>query len=91
MENRLRATLETNNPMNSTGPPSPADGRIVAWSRRTTRAAWFRHGVTAVIVTNAVVIGLDTSVVLAARFGGVFALASQGFLAVFGISSNECG
>ena len=77
------AHREDTHPLNPSGPPSPADGRIVAWPRRTTRAAWFRHGVTAVIVTNAVVIGLDTSVALAARFGGVFALASQGFLAVF--------
>ena len=69
--------------MSSTRPPSPADGRIVAWSRRTTRAGWFRHGVTAVIVANAVVIGLDTSVALAARFGGAFALSSQAFLAIF--------
>ena len=69
--------------MTSTGPPSPANGRLVAWARRTAGAAWFRHGVTAAIATNAVVIGLDTSVTLAARFGGAFALASQTFLAIF--------
>ncbi|MDE0622824.1 MAG: ion transporter [Bryobacterales bacterium] len=46
-------------------------------------AAWFGHGVTFVIVVNAVVIGLDTWAALAARFGGVFELASQVFLAIF--------
>ena len=69
--------------MNPTGPPTASDGRLVAWARRTAGAAWFRHGVTAVITANAVVIGLDTSVALAARFGGVFELTSRAFLAIF--------
>ncbi len=69
--------------MNSTGPPSPEGGKIVAWSRRTTRAQWFQHSVTAAIVANAVVIGLDTSVALVARVGGAFEVASQVFLAIF--------
>ncbi|MDE0101747.1 MAG: ion transporter [Bryobacterales bacterium] len=45
-------------------------------------AAWFLHGVTTAIAVNAVVIGLDTSVTLAARFGGSFDLASKVFLAI---------
>ena len=69
--------------MTSPRPPSPSDGRLVAWAGRTAGAAWFRHGVTAAIAVNAVVIGLDTSVTLAARFGGAFELASQTFLAIF--------
>ncbi len=67
---------------------SEADGRtggpgLAAWSRRTVGARWFRHGVTAAIAVNAVVIGLDTSAALAAVAGGAFELASQVFLAVF--------
>ena len=69
--------------MSSAGSPSRADGRLVAWARGVVDTAWFRHGVTAAITLNAVVIGLDTSVVLSARFGGVFELASRAFLAVF--------
>ena len=46
-------------------------------------AAWFRHGVITAITVNAVVIGLDTSVAAAARFGGAFELASRAFLAIF--------
>ena len=65
-----------------------ADGRsgghgLAAWSRRTVEAGWFRHGVTATIAVNAVVIGLDTSPTLAALTGGAFELASQVFLAIF--------
>ncbi len=62
--------------------PRP-DGPLAGRARRVVGAGWFRHGVTAVIVANAVVIGLDTSVALATRFGGAFALASQAFLAIF--------
>ena len=69
--------------MSSTGPPPRGDGRLVALARQVVDAAWFRHGVIAAIVTNAVVIGLDTSVTLSARFGGAFALANRTFLAVF--------
>ena len=73
--------------MSSAGPPSRPDGRLAARARRMVDTAWFPHGVTAAIVTNAVVIGLDTSVALSARFGGAFALASQTFLAVFVIEA----
>ena len=69
--------------MRATGPPSRSHGRLVAWARRTVEASWFRHGVTAAITVNAVVIGLDTSVALAAPLGGAFELASQAYLAIF--------
>ncbi len=75
--------IQTSHPMRATGPPSGSHGRLVAWARRTVGAAWFRHGVTTAITVNAVVIGLDTSVALAARFGGAFELASKAFLAIF--------
>jgi voltage-gated sodium channel len=44
---------------------------------------WFQHGITAVIIANAAVIGLDTSEVLRERFGGIFNLANELFLLVF--------
>ena len=53
------------------------------WAGRTVETAWFRHGVTTVIVVNALIIGLDTSVVLAASFGGYFEAANQIILLVF--------
>ncbi|MDE0104080.1 MAG: ion transporter [Bryobacterales bacterium] len=74
---------QAGHPMRATGPPSGSHGRLVVWARRTVRAAWFGHGVTAAITVNAVVIGLDTSVALAARFAGAFDLASKAFLAMF--------
>ena len=58
-------------------------GRLTAWSRRAVAAGWFRHGVTATIAVNAVVIGLDTSAALTALAGDAFELASRVFLAVF--------
>ena len=68
-------------------PSSPALPPLVAHARRAVEAGWFRHGVTAVIAINAVVIGLDTSAVLAARFGGLFELASRTFLAIFAVEA----
>ena len=73
----------TSHPIRGTGPPSGSRCRLVAWARRTVGADWFRHGVTAAITLNAVVIGLDTSVALAEWFGGAFELTSQAFLAFF--------
>ncbi len=70
-------------PMRATGPPSGSHGRLVAWARQTVDAVWFSYGVTIVIIVNAIVIGLDTSEVLAARFGGFFEFASQAFLFIF--------
>jgi len=65
-----------------------AEGRtggheLAARSRRIVDARWFRHGVTAAIAVNAVVIGLDTSPTLSALAGGAFEIASQVFLGVF--------
>ena len=60
---------------------------VVAWARRAVAAAWFRHGVTAVIAVNAVVIGLDTSAALSAAYGALFENASQTFLAIFVIEA----
>ncbi len=46
-------------------------------------SGWFQHGITAVIIANAAVIGLDTSETLRARFGEFFNLANELFLLVF--------
>ena len=75
--------IQPSNPMRATTPPSGSHGRLVAWARRTVGAAWFRHGVTAAITVNAVVIGLDTSAALAAQFGSAFEVLSKVFLAIF--------
>ena len=74
---------EASHSMRSTEPPSGSHGRLVAWAHRTADTAWFRHGVTFTITLNAVVIGLDTSVVLSAQLGGYFELLSKLFLAIF--------
>ena len=55
----------------------------VAQARRVVAAAWFHWGITAIIAVNAVVIGLDTSTWLSARFGAWFETANQVFLGVF--------
>ncbi|MGI9304209.1 MAG: ion transporter [Gammaproteobacteria bacterium] len=53
------------------------------WAKRITASNWFQHGITATIIINAAVIGLDTSPGLVERYGAVFSLANQLFLAVF--------
>ncbi len=53
------------------------------WAKRITASSWFNNGITFVICLNAVVIGLDTSPELTARFGAVFAWSNQAFLAIF--------
>ncbi len=53
------------------------------WAIRISQSSWFIHSITAVIVMNAVIIGLDTSVELRANFGHLFEWANQFFLAVF--------
>ena len=55
----------------------------VRLARRVAAAGWFHGGVTAIIVVNAVVIGLDTSAWLTARFGLWFEVANRLFLGVF--------
>ncbi len=44
---------------------------------------WFQHSITAVIIANAAVIGLDTSETLRSRFGELFNLANELFLLIF--------
>ena len=46
-------------------------------------APWFHWGITGCIGANALVIGLDTSVFLAARYGAWFHAANQVFLGIF--------
>ena len=47
------------------------------------QSPWFNNTITAVIVINAIVIGLDTSADLRAQYGPVFELANQLFLGIF--------
>ena len=56
---------------------------LVRLARRIAAARWFHGGITAIIVVNAVVIGLDTSAWLAARFGPWFEVANRLFLGIF--------
>ena len=51
--------------------------------RRITGSGWFQHGITAVIIANGVVIGLDTSAALREAYAGLFAALNQLFLAIF--------
>ena len=51
--------------------------------RRITASGWFQHGITAVIIANGVVIGLDTSAALRETYAGLFAALNQLFLAIF--------
>ena len=53
-----------------------------------TQSAWFQHGITGVIILNAVVIGLDTSRALNAAYGAAFELANQIFLVIFVIEAG---
>ena len=55
----------------------------VALARRIVAAPWFAHGVTGVILANALVIGLDTWPPFARPYGGFFELANDVFLGVF--------
>ena len=51
--------------------------------RRMADAPWFHWGITGCIGANALVIGLDTSVFLAAHYGAWFHAANQVFLGIF--------
>ena len=53
------------------------------WAKKIVDSAWFTHGITIVIIVNAIAIGLDTSPVLASEFAEVFRWANRGFLAIF--------
>ena len=52
-------------------------------AQRVVGAAWFNWGVTTIIVLNAIVLGMDTSVWLTARVGGYLEAANQLFLGLF--------
>ena len=60
-----------------------ARSATVNLAQRVVAAGWFNWGITAIIVLNAMVLGLDTSAWLAARFGGWLTVANQVFLGVF--------
>lgn len=55
----------------------------MVWATQISQSTWFNHAITAVIVLNGVVIGLDTSAVLSVSFGDYFELANQLFLMIF--------
>ena len=56
---------------------------MIAHLRRITGSGWFQHGITAIIIANGVVIGLDTSAALREGYAGLFAALNQLFLAIF--------
>ena len=56
---------------------------LIQIARRVADAPWFHWGITGCIGANALVIGLDTSVFLAARYGAWFHAANQVFLGIF--------
>ena len=53
------------------------------WAIRIVDSGWFNHTITAVIILNAVVIGLDTSETLRATYGNYFEWANIVFLSIF--------
>ncbi|MEM7001018.1 MAG: ion transporter [Pseudomonadota bacterium] len=55
----------------------------MSWAKQIVDSQWFGHLITAVIVINAVVIGLDTSVSLRNSYGTYFEWANSVFLLVF--------
>ncbi len=56
---------------------------LIQIARRVADAPWFHWGITSCIGANALVIGLDTSAFLAARYGAWFHAANQMFLGIF--------
>lgn len=55
----------------------------MTWAANIAESAWFTYSITAIIVVNAIVIGLDTAPSLAANYHGVFEAANTLFLGVF--------
>ncbi|CAN0591905.1 unnamed protein product, partial [Laminaria digitata] len=53
------------------------------WAKRIVDANWFGYGITAVIIINAIVIGLDTSDYLHERYFELFEALNFLFLAIF--------
>lgn len=56
-------------------------------ARQITERGWFNHGITGVIIANAIIIGLDTSPTLAANYGYLFEWANRLFLLIFMIEA----
>ena len=67
----------------SSAHPERASARSAALARRIVSSGWFGHGVTAVILLNAAVIGLDTSETLNVRYGALLEGANDLFLGIF--------
>ena len=61
----------------------PVSPSLPARLARVVGSPWFQHGITAVIVLNAIVIGLDTSETLRALYGDLFDQLNRFFLVVF--------
>ena len=57
--------------------------RLVALAQRIAASGWFTHGITAIILINAGVIGLDTWEPVAGPYGDVLHTANQIFLGIF--------
>ena len=60
-----------------------AHSSTVRMAQQVVAAAWFNRGITAIILLNAIVLGLDTSTWLAARVGTWLETANHVFLGVF--------
>ena len=58
-------------------------GSVTKRAQRIVAAPWFNHGITAIILLNAAVIGLDTWEVARDRFGEGLGTANQVFLGIF--------
>ena len=71
--------------MATPSPDSPTDtpSLLVQQAQRITNAAWFRHGITTVIVLNAIVIGMDTVQQLHVPYGAAFHAVNQVVLGIF--------
>lgn len=71
--------------MATPNPDSPTDtpSLLVQQAQRITNAGWFRHGITAVIVLNAIVIGMDTVQQLHDPYGAAFHAVNQVVLGIF--------
>jgi voltage-gated sodium channel len=55
----------------------------VTWAQRISQSSWFNHGITGVIVLNAIIIGLETSPDLMASAGTWLETANQACLGIF--------
>ena len=53
------------------------------WAKQVVASSWFNHLITAVIVINAIVIGLDTSDSLHTQYSHIFEFANYLFLVIF--------